>query len=481
MILAGCLVLSEFSSAGFASEGDALFEEAAEPVEGAAAEESLFEEAGEPVEGAAAEESSFEGDDVFSDVLAAENEVWTEDEWTEEDLFSDGEASSAADADTEDFELPDDLFFEEEAGAESVMELGEAETDWALAIPDEEEETETVTETADEVISELSDGEEEPLTSLAQLEGDGSEEEPYHISDESHLQLLSDLAMENTLYGYFVLDQDIEVTKLLFPIGQTAAKAFAGHFDGQNHTISGLLIADGTGMTGLFGYNKGEIRNLFVEGNYAGTGITGMLAGTNNGTIVNCHAAGSVSSSANHGGLIGENLSGGSIERCTVDAAITGSGHAGGFAGYNDGLIRYCGATGNVTGSTGLAGGFCGYMRNSGRIENCYAQGDVKNNATNAGFLGSVGHSSAVRYCYASGNAGNNAGAGLIAGEYYGGSWQFSYFNSANTYNRWGIPATKAQLKQRSTFTGWDFDHVWSLPGEAGTTDGTGTENGGVS
>ena len=40
---------------------------------------------------------------------------------------------------------------------------------------------------------------------------------------------------------------------------------------------------------------------------------------------------------------------------------------------------------------------------------------------------------------------------------------RFCYFNSANTGNRDGIPATTQKLKKQETYSGWDFSHIWTM------------------
>lgn len=77
------------------------------------------------------------------------------------------------------------------------------------------------------------------------------------------------------------------------PIG-TAETPFTGVFDGNGNTISGLSTTKCTdGAAGLFGYNKGQIRNLCVQGavhtNETGSlAYIGGIAGFNSGDIVNC-------------------------------------------------------------------------------------------------------------------------------------------------------------------------------------------------
>ncbi len=187
---------------------------------------------------------------------------------------------------------------------------------------------ETETETESEMPFTLQAQEEgTALTSLDQLTGSGLEEDPYRITSKEEFALISTISQSQKLIGWFVLDQDIELTDLVLPVGPSADYAFNGTFDGQGHTISGGLITDGSGCTGLFGYVTGTIRNLEVSAEYAGSGLIGVLAGYSSGVIDNCSVSGSVNSSNHHGGLVGENR--GTIRDCLSEAVITGSSNAG--------------------------------------------------------------------------------------------------------------------------------------------------------
>lgn len=83
----------------------------------------------------------------------------------------------------------------------------------------------------------------------------------------------------------------------------TPIAAFAGTFDGNNATISGLC-AIGDGYTGLFSYSNGTIKNVNLTGAYLS------------------------STGSSVGGIIGDARTGAKIENCTVDGTIlyTGTG-----------------------------------------------------------------------------------------------------------------------------------------------------------
>lgn len=130
------------------------------------------------------------------------------------------------------------------------------------------------------------------------------------------------------------------------------SKPYTGTFDGQGHTIRGLVTAGQEG--GLFwavGAN-GTVKNLgLTEGTFTGGAgnCVGAVAGYSSGTIENCYST------------------------CTVTGE---AGSAGGICGKagEDAVIRNCYNTGSVTG--GMVGGICGSVaENSVRISGCYNVG----------------------------------------------------------------------------------------------------------
>ena len=191
----------------------------------------------------------------------------------------------------------------------------------------------------------------------------------------------------NTYNGYtFLLDTDLVydgTANNYTAIGINNTKYFAGTFDGQGHTISGINIS-ADGRQGLFGsVSGGTIKNLKLtsstinctSNSYAG----GIIACVDNGvTIENCHVSGSVTieSGNSSGGIVGKtDLGDVSITGCSSGATVsTRSSNA-----CVGGIIGQCGNEGNgsystfvniagclyygtsLTGSTEMTGGIVGY------------------------------------------------------------------------------------------------------------------------
>ena len=109
----------------------------------------------------------------------------------------------------------------------------------------------------------------------------------------------------------------------------TPISDFAGTFDGNNKTITGLTINKSTGSNvGLFASiaKGGTVKNLKLDDVdiTAGSNV-GAIAGENRGTIENCSVSGSVTSSAgvnnsNVGSIVGLNR--GTITGCTTKGSV---------------------------------------------------------------------------------------------------------------------------------------------------------------
>ena len=294
--------------------------------------------------------------------------------------------------------------------------------------------------------------------------GTGTPYNPFLISNKTHLN-----NVRKYLDAHFKMVADIVFTEADFaeggefyndgqgwePIGGNGSTTFTGVFDGDEHTITGLYCnrsGDGVQCAGLFGYNKGIIHNLGIEdgdissktlssdtSSYAG-GIAGY--NDNNGTINDCYNTGSTSASSDYyayaGGIAGYNDNDGTISNCYNIGSVSASSNAGGILGNNSGTISNCYNVGDVSKSYD-AGGIAG--SNSGTISNCYNIGDVS------------------KSYYVGGIAGRNYKT--ITNCYYLDNILKGVGNGTDTT----IKCTVEQMKQQSTFIGFDFDTVWEIDG----------------
>ena len=195
------------------------------------------------------------------------------------------------------------------------------------------------------------------------------------------------------------LTLNADSSKLILPIGYNSTKGFRHTFDGQGHTISGLVIPDRTtnssvnnGYSGLFGYitEDGIVRNLTISGASNVEGGTadgvGVLTAQNYGLIIDCTILSSTltieytEGNIHQIGFICGN-SYGKIVNCHVkDCTLTADNNclAGFIAGCASGKILNCRSFNNTykyddVGSL-YAGGIVGSSRSekSLSIVNCY-------------------------------------------------------------------------------------------------------------
>jgi len=251
----------------------------------------------------------------------------------------------------------------------------------------------------------------------------------------------------------FELVADLDVSGLaLEPIGNCGPAnncmvsldrhAYAGHFDGNGHSIRGLRLSrPETGGVGLFGTlgRDGSITRLVlldaevsgamgvgllvgasfgvideceVQGTVRGRVAVGGIAGGNAGRILHSRAAVRVQAMAAAGGLVGD--MNGTVEASSARVAIEADKGAGGLVGLSTyGSIIESRADGTLRGADNL-GGLVG-LNTDALVEGSEAQVTIEASGTNAG--GAVGYSaqSLVRNVVAGGAVrGRHATGGLI-------------------------------------------------------------------
>ena len=191
------------------------------------------------------------------------------------------------------------------------------------------------------------------------------------------------------------------------PIGyysqRTSDKMFAGIFDGNMHTISGIYISKYGYQLGLFGVIDGatiknfELKNSYIETKQAPgsevLGEIGSVVGRLNGTLYNVKSDAIVSIPSSNitynGGLAGNVTEAGSrIENCCFAGSITGAGGThqgtllGGLRRGNTTVIASvdiinCVSTGEIN-YRGNVGGLVGSLWNNAKITmtDCIFAGD---------------------------------------------------------------------------------------------------------
>lgn len=291
-----------------------------------------------------------------------------------------------------------------------------------------------------------------PQLSVTDFEGEGTEADPYKVKTLDDLVLLADKVNgEEPTYGttqtkyarpflnkYFRMENDIDMSGYRFePVGADWAHQFAGTFDGNGHTITGLTVNTGdNGYAGLFGktdtvsviknvkFDKADVK---AANYYAGVVVAWAL-----GDIQNCSVTNSAVSNTGQTGAAGIAAIARNMTGCSVTTSnITGAfGYAGGVAGQINGTISNCHAVnvsikaGGVT-DTYPSGGVVGslYM---GKAEKCYFSGTLDGRYTSNLSLGGVAgvcYQGSIDKCYATGSVygyGNQAAVGGVVGNLYG-------------------------------------------------------------
>jgi PGF-CTERM protein len=258
-------------------------------------------------------------------------------------------------------------------------------------------------------------------STLQEMEGSGTADDPYVITDAEELQ-----AMEDDLDAHYELGNDIDASETadwnggdgFEPIGTAGpgvATSFTGSLDGQGHTIRGLTIdrsseneavigkstgvvenvafeaaeIDGVRHTAVVvGANEGTIRNVSVSGEVSGGNAVGGVAGVNDGTVTESTSRATVSGTEAVGGLVGDNS--GDVTGSYAVEAVSGTRNVGGLIGTLHGTVTNSYATGNVSGENSV-GGLVGYSwpdAGDELIETTYATGHVDGNGNVGGLVG---------------------------------------------------------------------------------------------
>ena len=128
---------------------------------------------------------------------------------------------------------------------------------------------------------------------------------------------------------------------------------------------------------GVSGDNIKTITNCYNTGIVSGQSYVGGIDGDNSGTITNCNNEGKVSGTEDYvGGVSGDNNK--TITNCYNTGIVSGQSYVGGVNGYNqNGTIINCNTTGEVNGTGSHVGGVIGMNLSKGTITNCYYDSTV--------------------------------------------------------------------------------------------------------
>ncbi|NCC60800.1 MAG: hypothetical protein EOM12_07630 [Verrucomicrobiae bacterium] len=315
-------------------------------------------------------------------------------------------------------------------------------------------------------------------------EGSGTQASPYQIIKVENLLWMS---MNSASSGgkYYQLKNDIDASgsanwdtgRGFFPIGSSTSK-FAGYFDGAQHIIKGITIRRySSSYGGLFGYIEGgNVQNLKLQNASIGAkSFVGILAGYVTGSnLRNCTVTGEVSGDGDYvGGLAGQ-VYRTPVQQCSADARVSGASYLGGLVGENlaEATISGCYALGSVSGSGGTTGTYVGGLSgwSHAPISGSYSRTTLSGSDRVGGIAGQ--NSSSINQCYAAGGIFGKSNFGGLSG-YSNTTITSSYWDTQTSGLSVCIGNNKAfgknfglttqQMKQRSSYAGWDFTSVWAI------------------
>lgn len=261
--------------------------------------------------------------------------------------------------------------------------------------------------------------------------GSGTQTDPYLISTPEDLN-----AIRNNLTAYYELTNDIDMSAWgnWMPIAPSTTNRFEGYIDGKGHKIINLKIISNAEFAAFIGNARGDvsngyIKNLGLENVYVESdknNVAGLVAVSAKTTITNCYVTGT-------------------IKNTSPTAYFTG-----GIVGRQYGLLENCFTDCNVIGGTDT-GGFIGFLPNETAI--------LKNNYTKSKVSG-VKNAGAFY-----GRMNTNAG--------YRPTLVSNYFDKTiagtTNYQTSGVEGkTTDEMKQQSTYVGWDFTNVWYMDSQTG-------------
>lgn len=310
----------------------------------------------------------------------------------------------------------------------------------------------------------------EESTMPAYSGGSGTQDNPWLISSVEDLQLLANTinngnaaefdadaaaggaGVAGNYYGYYfkqTADLDLRGIDNWDPIGYSGDFMcyFAGHYDGDGHTISnatstGKKDDNGYATAGIFGWVvSGSVKNLTVDkANFQSTG-------KGNYSYVGGVAAVAFAAS---------------IKNCTVKNSALESKReynnncAGGIAGYSTGAtFKNCASVSNNIQSMAYGGGFVGENDDDNGVGNstytdCYAVNcsvavkteEISGTSFAGGFIGMIVSDIALTNCYAykqtlstEGTSASNAATGVFAAySFTNGSTYTASINTTNCY-----------------------------------------------
>ncbi len=203
--------------------------------------------------------------------------------------------------------------------------------------------------------------------------------------------LKNDITVNKNVVANGALASDTSGFRAWTPIGDysnNGKKDYAGTFDGNGHTVSGLYAVSTVGCWGFIGgLTGGTVKNITVADSYieSSSEFVGGIVGYLTGTVQNCDTINCIiKANSAIGGIAG--WLEGTAEKCaTIHCLVKGGDYVGGISGTcNNGTIINCYSTSILSGSK-YVGGISGNAQYVCTIKNCYFAGTNNNNNYKSG------------------------------------------------------------------------------------------------
>ncbi len=246
----------------------------------------------------------------------------------------------------EEEDLTDDVELEDFIGEKETVIFNDLEVGETYAVVF----TATYNDKARKISPTIDEGKDINLSKLTTSGEGGSKEDAHQISSKDDFDII-----RNDPDGFFELTQDIDCENIALSPFFSSSRKFVGDFDGNNFTIKNFKQDNYDQYLGVFGYisEGGNVYDLTItNGNINSLRHTflymGVVAGYNSGTISNvdvidCVVASTGASIGDQyvGGFVGYNKGTGLIEDCSAtnidfDLNLPASARVGGFVGTNE-------------------------------------------------------------------------------------------------------------------------------------------------
>ncbi len=262
-----------------------------------------------------------------------------------------------------------------------------------------------------------------------------------------------------------------------------------------HRNFNGAIVSECLAINGIISeFNYGRIQNS----SSSGCGLYAGIVIENYGDISESFSTktiiGGSSTTANLGltsklgGIAAFNDTQGKISNCYYDGYIRQENgslaylrrtvYVGGIVGFNYGTINGCYSKGDIyasvhakdNGTLNLYIG--GISAKGGQILDSYSQIDIQgfgrcDDCTGGGcFVSGISNSSEISNCYFSGTLGVDSYTVDVFEKGIGDSFENSYYESKSPYSEsteYGIPLPNLMMKEKSNYTGWNFETVWGI------------------